>query len=337
MNASPLAEFVSRSHKRGQCSSSGAARGFPVPWAFTLATSSARPDAPPSVRNLGLHGVDADGFVFACRGHPGGAAGGAPPAPSDPPVVASMCFLAGNYPRAGFEEQWRAEGECEPLDPATLDALDADLQVQVCAAAAFAEARLVVTGAPDPADDQGRLLLTTAEDAKKLASCLAAVEAKRASDPNRAVPLSDARCAGFRCFRLKPWRVEMVEGGPSWPEGPRRVEWRKIDGTSDWSGPTRVLPYNVPLTERTRQQPWEEERLIVRTRDDEGGTTTRGGCFRGVATGQTTTEKEDATLARAPPRRSALEAALAGYALVVTALCVALLLAYSRERRVFRE
>ena len=59
---------------------------------------------------------------------------------------------------------------------------------------------------------------------------LAAVEAKRASDPNRAVPLSDARCAGFRCFRLKPWRVEMVEGGPSWPEGPRRVEWRKIDG-----------------------------------------------------------------------------------------------------------
>ena len=132
----------------------------------------------------------------------------------------------------------------------------------------------------------------------------AAVEAKRASDPNRAVPLSDARCAGFRCFRLKPWRVEMVEGGPSWPEGPRRVEWRKIDGTSEWSGPTRVLPYNVPLTERTRQQPWEEERLIVRTRDDEGGTTTRGGCFRGVATGQTTTEKEDATLARAPPRRA---------------------------------
>ena len=129
----------------------------------------------------------------------------------------------------------------------------------------------------------------------------------------------------------------MVEGGPSWPEGPRRVEWRKIDGTSEWSGPTRVLPYNVPLAERTRQQPWEEERLIGRTRDDVGGTTTRGGCFRGVATGQTTTEKEDATLARAPPRRSALEAALAGYALVVTALCVALLLAYSRERRVFRE
>jgi hypothetical protein len=251
-----------------------------------------------------------------------------------------MCFLAGNYPRAGFEEQWRAEGECEPLDPATLDALDADLQVQVCAAAAFAEARLVVTGAPDPTDDQGRLLLTTAEDAKKLASCLAAVEAKRASDPNRAVPLSDARCAGFRCFRFRPWRVEMVEGGPSWPEGPRRVEWRKIDGTSEWSGPTRVLPYNVPLAERTRRR--EEERLIVHARDAPGGAT-RGACVCvRVATGQTT-EKEDAranaraTTTHAPPRRSALEAALAGYALVVTALCVALLLAYSRERRVFRE
>ena len=46
MKASPLDEFIARSHARGQCDEHGVATGFPVPWAFTLATPGPTPDSP---------------------------------------------------------------------------------------------------------------------------------------------------------------------------------------------------------------------------------------------------------------------------------------------------
>ena len=56
--------------------------------------------------------------------------------------------------------------------------------------------------------------------------------------------------AGFRCYRLVPWRVEILEGGPTWPQGPMRHEWRKVEGDQGaWQGPVRILPYNVPAPE----------------------------------------------------------------------------------------
>ena len=150
MKASPLDEFIARSHARGQCDEYGVATGFPVPWAFTLATPGPTPDSPPSCRNIGIHHVDSDGFVFACRGHPGGAAGGG--------SLASICFLAGNYPNAGFEEQWRAEGIIQPLDVSEAMPMNADqdLQVQIVASSAFSEARRTESGSSDPVDTTGQ-------------------------------------------------------------------------------------------------------------------------------------------------------------------------------------
>jgi hypothetical protein len=49
---------------------------------------------------------------FVCRGGPGGASG---PSVDLASYAVSMMFLAGNYPRAGFEEQWRAEGIAEEV------------------------------------------------------------------------------------------------------------------------------------------------------------------------------------------------------------------------------
>lgn len=236
MKASPLDEFIARSHARGQCDKHGVATGFPVPWAFTLATPGPTPDSHPSCRNIGIHHVDAEGFVFACRGHPGGAAGGG--------SLASICFLAGNYPNAGFEEQWRAEGIVQPLDVSEATPLNADqdLQVQIVASAAFSEARRAKSGSSDPVDTNGRLLLPTDEDAATLDARVAAVETRRAAGKLHA---DEIKRAGFRWYRLAPSRVEVLAGGPSWPHGPTRHEWIKSAHAGVWTPPTRVLPYNV--------------------------------------------------------------------------------------------
>ena len=237
MKASPLDEFIARSHARGQCDEHGVATGFPVPWAFTLATPGPTPDSPPSCRNLGIHHVDSEGFVFACRGHPGGAAGGG--------SLASICFLAGNYPNAGFEEQWRAEGIIQPLDVSEAMPMNADqdLQVQIVASAAFSEARRAKSGSSDPVDTTGRLLLPTDEDAATLDARVAAVETRRAAGK---LHDSEIERAGFRAYRLAPSRVEVLAGGPSWPNGPTRHEWTlQSSHAGTWTPPTRVLPYNV--------------------------------------------------------------------------------------------
>ena len=287
MKASPLDEFIARSHARGQCDEHGVATGFPVPWAFTLATPGPTPDSPPSCRNLGIHHVDSDGFVFACRGHPGGAAGGG--------SLASICFLAGNYPNAGFEEQWRAEGIVQPLDVSEAMPMNADqdLQVQVVASAAFSEARRAKSGSSDPMDTTGRILLPTAEDAATLDARVAAVETRRAAGK---LHDSEIEKAGFRAYRLAPSRVEVLAGGPSWPNGPTRHEWTRSSHAGTWTPPTRVLPYNVANAKGT-----VDTRVEVKCRRD-SPVSAWGGL-----------------------RWTTFEMMLAAYALGVTAACVLLL------------
>ena len=117
MDASPMVEFVTRSQARGQCNPAGVATGFPTPWAFTLATLGSTGDLPPAMRSIGIHSVDGTGWLFACRGAPGGTAGGAA-ASSAGPIVASLCYLAGNYPDAG-----------EPQTPQTLNPTSLTIQL----------------------------------------------------------------------------------------------------------------------------------------------------------------------------------------------------------------
>ena len=261
MDASPLVEFVSRSCARKQCTKDGVATGFPTPWAFTLATQGKTGDLPPSIRNVGVHSVDATGWLFTCRGAPGGAAGGALPGndiksggegenAAGGPIVASLCYLAGNFPKAGFEEQWRAEGIIEEVDVASLSTIappDPDLQVQIVASAAFAEQRVVTTGSTAPYDQSGRLLLTETDDDKKLDRGVTSTKQRQKAGT---LPVGEILEAGFRAYRLVPWRVEILEGGPAWPQGPMRHEWRKVEGDQGaWQGPVRILPYNVPPPE----------------------------------------------------------------------------------------
>jgi hypothetical protein len=121
------------------------------------------------------------------------------------PIVASLCYLAGNYPNAGFEEQWRAEGIVEEVDVAALSQIappDADLQVQIVASAAFEEERAVTTGSTAPFDQSGRLLLTASGDNKKLDEGVAAVAQRQKEG---ALPLGEILEAGFRAYRLVPW------------------------------------------------------------------------------------------------------------------------------------
>eukprot|EP00227_Mantoniella_beaufortii_P018657 CAMPEP_0197589968 /NCGR_PEP_ID=MMETSP1326-20131121/10723_1 /TAXON_ID=1155430 /ORGANISM="Genus nov. species nov., Strain RCC2288" /LENGTH=205 /DNA_ID=CAMNT_0043154953 /DNA_START=53 /DNA_END=667 /DNA_ORIENTATION=- len=205
MDSHPLVEFVHRSATRGQCdAATGVATGFPIPWAFTLATAGQSPDLPPSIRNIGFHSVDATGFLFTTRGGPGGSAGPGENA-SGAPMVASLCYLTGNYPKAGFEEQWRAEGIVEEVDMAALTAVappDADLQVQIVASAAFATAREATTGSVAPVDGDGRLVLQGSVDDKALDIVVTLTAAKQKKGE-----LEPAECAqaGFRAYRLVPW------------------------------------------------------------------------------------------------------------------------------------
>ena len=71
-----VASNIYQALARGQCTPTGVAMGFPTPWAFTLATAGATADLPPSVRFIGIHSVDATGWLFTTRGGPGGCAGG---------------------------------------------------------------------------------------------------------------------------------------------------------------------------------------------------------------------------------------------------------------------
>eukprot|EP00217_Crustomastix_stigmatica_P008766 CAMPEP_0183805796 /NCGR_PEP_ID=MMETSP0803_2-20130417/38058_1 /TAXON_ID=195967 /ORGANISM="Crustomastix stigmata, Strain CCMP3273" /LENGTH=301 /DNA_ID=CAMNT_0026050553 /DNA_START=68 /DNA_END=970 /DNA_ORIENTATION=- len=240
----PLAELVSRSKARGACDSRGVPIGFPTPWAFTLAVPAREKHCAPSLRALGFQAVTAGGVWFVSRGGPGGARG-----PRDAEgVEASACHVAGNYPGAGFEEQWRLEGV---LVEESLEALgrlgspvQASLAVQVTACAAFERKRRAgQRGSLAPEDDSGRALLAGDGDARELEEQVdRQARAQKAGEVTPAVE----RAAGLRAFRLVPRRVELLEGGPAWPGGPRKYEWVRKAGSSRWGPPRRALPYSVP-------------------------------------------------------------------------------------------
>eukprot|EP00232_Nephroselmis_pyriformis_P017365 CAMPEP_0182898492 /NCGR_PEP_ID=MMETSP0034_2-20130328/27515_1 /TAXON_ID=156128 /ORGANISM="Nephroselmis pyriformis, Strain CCMP717" /LENGTH=261 /DNA_ID=CAMNT_0025032465 /DNA_START=62 /DNA_END=844 /DNA_ORIENTATION=- len=237
----PLAEFVRRSVARGQCDASGVATGFPVPWAFTLATHTLHGGAP-SCRSIGIHHVDGQGWIFTTRGAPGGASG---LETKGGPIPASLCYIAGNYPGADFEEQWRGEGHVEEVALESLGKVrlpDQDLEVQVVASAAFASAREAETGSRGPADGDGRMVLL-GKDGEALAGCVADAAARQA---RHAISPEEITRSGFRAYRLVPTRVEILEGGPTWPQGPTRHEWCWAGKEGVWLPAARILPYNVP-------------------------------------------------------------------------------------------
>lgn len=240
LGSNPLAELRRRARQRGQCDENGAAVGFPVPWAAAVATSGAG-FAAPALRSLGIQAVDEAGFVFVVRGELGGgaAAGGAP--------LASVCHLAGNYPGAGFEEQWRAEGVVRPLRGPDLEVKkpDSHLVAQFLACRAF-------EGAHRPRqrpDARGRTPMSAASGAEveELARDVQEAE-QRLHD--RAVPVQDMLSAGLASYRVVPLRMELLEGGPAWPQGPARYQWTRDTPNAPWAGPTRILPYSVPKKDR---------------------------------------------------------------------------------------
>ena len=247
--AHPLREFVKRSAQRGACELSGAPRGFPVPWAMTLATAGRTSSSAPAMRSIGIQGVVGEEIVFVCRGGPGGAFG--PPA-GLAQYSASMTHLAGNYPGAAFEEQWRAEGVIREIPLATLRSQglpppDPALVAQILGAAAFT-ARHVQRqgGSPAPATGEGRLVLThsAGDDAEALARETTRGEA--AAELGTPVEEEEAYRAGLRAYALTPQRMELLRGGPDWPAGPLRHEWVRLRDEDGWRRSARVLPYSWP-------------------------------------------------------------------------------------------
>ena len=112
LNNNPLREFVNRSARRGACHADGSPSGFPMPWSMSLGLQRTGEGAAPALRSTGIQGVTDKSIYFVCRGGPGGATG--PPAGLSE-YNASMIHLAGNYPGATFEEQWRAEGSVKEV------------------------------------------------------------------------------------------------------------------------------------------------------------------------------------------------------------------------------
>ena len=259
--ANPLEAFVHASAQRGACTKSGVPIGFPIPWAMALATHGADDSSAPAVRQIGIQGVTAEAIYFVCRGGPGGAAG--QPAGLNA-YNASMVHLAGNFPGAGFEEQWRADGIVKEVPIGTLRELglpppDKALVTQVLASAAFAAGRAQShEGSLAPTTIEGRLELTTdvGDDADALANDLAQSVAR---DGDSATLDADARHAGLRAYALVPRRMEVLRGRPQWPDGPIRFEWARTTSSTDrapesrssaaglvWSTPRQILPYSWP-------------------------------------------------------------------------------------------
>jgi len=244
----PFAEFVMRSSKRGACTAKGAPEGFPTPWAITLATNGAVEGSAPAVRSIGIQGVTDAALYFVCRGGPGGASGPPPGLKSYP---ASMMFLAGNYPGAAFEEQWRAEGTVVEVPMGFLGeygfpAPDEALLSQVAASADFASKRAAAqAGSVQPATAAGRLEVATKADAISLDADVARAEALQRD--GTLTPQESVK-NGIRVYKLTPSRVEMLHGGPRWPAGPVRYEWTRSP-TGGWMPPRRILPYSLPAAE----------------------------------------------------------------------------------------
>ena len=263
LKANPLEELVFRSARRGACSEEGKPSGFPMPWAMTLATGNgADIRGPPAVRSIGIQGITNEAIYFVGRGGPGGAAGPHIGAPSQMTINASMVHLAGNYPGAGFEEQWRAEGHVRevPLDTFAelrLPPPEEALMIQMLGSDAFATRRAREhDGSLAPLTAQGRLALTSVpgDDDGALAEACASADPNTESGGSQAAIEHEARRAGLRAYAFVPSRVEMLHGGPNWPSGPKRVEWarrqhaERTGGTTDdaWWPPRQILPYSRP-------------------------------------------------------------------------------------------
>jgi len=241
----PLQEFVKRSAERGACDVGGAPKGFPVPWAMTLATAGATSASAPALRSIGIQGIVDGAVFFVCRGGPGGTMG---PRAGLASYNASMHHLAGNYPGADFEEQWRAEGTVREVPLAMLREVglmlpEPALVAQILGSSAFAAARAQSHGGSlAPMTREGRLVLSPAEGDDADADALA----RETSDAGeRGGDEDEAYHAGLRAYTLIPHRVELLHGGPDWPSGPVRYEWVR-DTEQRWSRPVRLVPYSWP-------------------------------------------------------------------------------------------
>lgn len=252
LDKNPLAELVKRSHARGACDEDGLPVGFPTPWAFSLATyPGATKGAFPTNRSLGFQAVTADGVWFVCRGGPGGAGG---PRTTDR-SEGSLVHVAGNYPGAGFEEQWRIEGYIverglDELQDLGSKFLDDAFCAEVAACRQFERDRVK----PEfrlPSDPSGRPLLRNDEDVELLAADREkAIKMQKQGE----ITKGKLRWAGVHVYCLQPERVELLEGGPAWPNGPRKVEWLRnrewLAGLTTWREPQRTLPYSAPETHK---------------------------------------------------------------------------------------
>ena len=252
--ANPLLELVARSAARGACDANGKPTGFPMPWSMTLATGGRTGGAAPSIRSIGIQGITAKDVYFVCRGGPGGVAG--PPA-GLAEYNASLVHLAGNYPLAGFEEQWRAEGVVREVPPGELRVHglpppDEELMVQILASASFTEKRARRhSGSLKLSMSEGRVALATGAEAGDAADGTATLagEVELAGSLARDTRLELARRAGLRVYAFTPRRVEMLHGGPAWPGGPRRFDWVWDGEAGEWYLPRQILPYNEPFAD----------------------------------------------------------------------------------------
>mmetsp|Transcript_40192 Transcript_40192/g.97086 ORF Transcript_40192/g.97086 Transcript_40192/m.97086 type:complete len:337 (-) Transcript_40192:1966-2976(-) len=249
IHENPLREFVARSAGRGACHADGTPSGFPTPWSMTLGLQGPAAGAAPALRSIGIQGVTEKSIYFVCRGGPGGVAG--PPAGLGE-YNASMMHLAGNYPGAMFEEQWRAEGSVrevtiEALQLHGLPAPDTELLIQILATADFAEHRSTVqAGSLAPITEEGRIEISPDVPGEVNYLDNAVSRARSAAEKSDKFE-RDATHAGMRIYALTPWRVEVLHGGPDWPEGPMRVEWRRQPSLGEhWLPPSRILPYSWP-------------------------------------------------------------------------------------------
>ena len=251
LHENPLLEFVARSAERGECRPDGSPSGFPMPWSMTIGLQGTAAGAAPALRSIGIQGVTDRSIYFVCRGGPGGAVG--PPAGLGE-YNASMMHLAGNYPGATFEEQWRAEGSVrevtiEALQLHGLPAPDTELLIQILASADFAEHRSTVqAGSLAPITEEGRIEISPDVPGEVNYLDDAVARARSAAEKSDKFE-QDAIHAGMRIYALTPWRVEVLHGGPDWPEGPMRIEWRREPSLGEhWLPPSRILPYSWPST-----------------------------------------------------------------------------------------
>lgn len=151
-----------------------------------------------------------------------------------------------------FEEQWRAEGLVQQLSweqwselmEAGTPAADAQsLEAQMVACSNFEEARSRESGSLEPVDASGRLRFKSPAEVIALKE-----EVKQVSEDIEKGRLGkhEIEKAGLRIYRLKATRMEVLCGGPQWPQGPSRLEWTYDDG--HWEGPSQMLPYSFPKT-----------------------------------------------------------------------------------------